>query len=68
MKIEYDNEADAAYIYLKEIADGEVVSTISLNDVINIDLDEDGRTIGIEILSASKNIPKEFLKQAKISS
>ena len=35
MKITYDKEADAAYIYLEEsIADGEASKTIELNDNI----------------------------------
>jgi uncharacterized protein YuzE len=68
MRIEYDKEANAAYIYLKEIGEGEVASTISLSDSVNVDLDKDGKTIGIEILDASKHAPKEFLEQAKIIS
>jgi len=65
MIIKMDKEADAAYIYFKEISPGEVVQTISLNDSINIDLDKDGKTIGIEILDASKNLPLAFLKSEK---
>jgi len=62
MRIEYDKEADAAYIYFKEISPGEVKNTISLNESINIDLDASGKTIGIEILDASKNMPRSSLK------
>lgn len=65
MRIELDKEADAAYIYFKEIKAGEVVSTISLNESINIDLDAEGKTIGIEILEASKNLPISSLKELK---
>jgi len=57
MRIEYDKEADAAYIYFKDIKEGEIVQSISLNDSVNIDLDADGRTLGIEIIDASKNLP-----------
>ena len=64
MKIEYDKEADAAYIYFKEIEEGEVVQTISLNDSVNIDLDKEGRTLGIEILDASRNLPANAVKSA----
>ena len=39
MKIEYDKDADTAFIYFKDIEEGEVAQTISLNDSINIDLD-----------------------------
>ena len=45
MKFEYDKEADAAYIYFKEIRDGEVTETITLNDSVNIDLDKNGKII-----------------------
>lgn len=64
MKITLDKEADAAYLYLKDISQGEVDNTISLNESINIDLDKDGRTLGIEILDASKNLPLSALKSA----
>ena len=64
MKITLDKEADAAYIYFKDISDGEVEKTISLNDSINIDLDKEGKTLGIEILDASKNLPLNALKSA----
>ncbi len=66
MKITYDSEADAVYIYFKEISKGEAVKTISLNDSLNIDLDKHGRTLGIEILDASKNLPKNTIKSAEI--
>ena len=66
MKIEYDKDADAAYIYFKEIEEGEVVQTISLNESVNIDLDSEGRTLGIEILDASKNLPANAIKSAVV--
>ena len=61
MKVDFDREADSAYIYFKEIIPGEVVQTISLNDSINVDLDSEGKTLGIEILEASKNLPSAAL-------
>ena len=64
MKITYDKEADAAYIYFKEVSPEEVSQTISLNDSVNIDLDKDGKTLGIEILDATKNLPANALKSA----
>ena len=64
MKITYDKVADAAYIYFKDILPGESVETISLNDSVNIDLDKDGKTLGIEILDATKNLPANALKSA----
>lgn len=62
IKIEYNKDADAAYIYFKEIVSGGVVQTISLNESVNIDLDKDGKTLGIEIIDASKNLPTNTIK------
>ena len=59
MKVTYDKEADAAYIYLKDrINKGEVKSTISMNENIILDFDANKKLIGIEILCASAVIPK----------
>jgi len=49
MKIEYDREVDAVYIYLQQ---KEVVKTIELSDAVKVDLDEKGNLIGIEVLDA----------------
>ncbi|MBU3923501.1 MAG: DUF2283 domain-containing protein [Nanoarchaeota archaeon] len=57
MRIELDKDADVVYVYFKEIGEGEVDKTISLNDSINVDLDCGGRTLGVEIVDASKNLP-----------
>ena len=59
MKVTYDKQADAAYIYLKDqISKGEVKDTISMNENIILDFDSNKKLIGIEILSASKVVPK----------
>jgi uncharacterized protein YuzE len=62
MKITYDKEADAAYIYLKKISPGEVKETIELKENIVLDFDSEKKLIGIEILSASKVVPKGIFK------
>ena len=66
MKISLDKDADVAYIYFKEIGEGEVKETISLNDSISVDLDSDRRTIGIEIIDASKNLPVSAFNTAVV--
>lgn len=48
MKIEYDNYAKALYIRLQE---KETNRTLEINENLNIDLDEKGNLIGIEILN-----------------
>ena len=62
MKLEYDKEVDAAYIYLKHpIRKEEVKKTIELNDNIIIDFDNKNKLIGIEILDASKLLGKKSI-------
>jgi uncharacterized protein YuzE len=51
MKIEYDRQVDAVYIYLQE---KEVSKTIELSDVVKVDLDGEGNLIGIEVLDATQ--------------
>ena len=64
MKITFDKEADAAYIYVTADAES-VAKTISLSDTFNLDLDAQGRAIGIEILEASKHVPPAALASAE---
>ena len=64
MKMTYDKEADAAYIYLKDkIGKGEVKNTISMNENIILDFDSNKKLIGIEILSASHVMQKNSVAQ-----
>ena len=62
MRIEFDKEANAAYVYFKEIENGEVAETIILNDSVNVNLDKSGKILGIEILDASEHLPPSSLK------
>lgn len=50
MKIEHDPEVDALYIRIQE---KHVAKTKEITEGINIDLDEDGKVIGFEILDAT---------------
>lgn len=66
MKLEYDADADAAYIYIEfPIKDGQVKKTVELKEDINIDLDHKGKLLGIEILKASEIIGKKALIEAQ---
>lgn len=51
MKIEYDREVDALYVRLQEKY---VHKTLEIEDGLNIDLDENGKLIGVEILDATQ--------------
>ena len=51
MKIEYDKKADAVYIYLQE---KEAAKTIELSETVKVDLDKEGKLIGVEVLNATQ--------------
>ena len=51
MKISYDKEADAIAIWFKDVVPGK---TVDLTEDIFMDLDENGKLAGIEILHASE--------------
>ncbi|MFH1586612.1 MAG: DUF2283 domain-containing protein [Candidatus Diapherotrites archaeon] len=63
MKFTYDKEADAAYVAFEEVRPKGVKHTIALNEDVIVDFDNNNKIIGIEILSASKNLNKKGLKQ-----
>lgn len=68
LQFDHDPDADTAYIYLNSINANEITDTIIANESgefvngdINLDLDKDKRLRGIEVLDASKILPKELL-------
>ena len=58
VRVEYDPKADAIYIWLRK-AKYDISEDLTENVVI--DLDKNGRIIGIEALDASKNLGKELV-------
>jgi uncharacterized protein YuzE len=72
VRITYDPEADAAYIYLVSRIDaGGVAESVpfeggylSLGDIV-LDFDKENRLLGIEILTASRLLPREVLAAAE---
>jgi uncharacterized protein YuzE len=67
MRIEYDQEADAAYVYLVDkIKDGEAKKTIVLNEDIILDFNDKDKLLGIEILNAKKILNEKSLVGATI--
>jgi len=51
VKIEYDKEVDALYIRLQEKY---VARTLEIEEGLNLDLDEEGKLIGLEVLDATE--------------
>jgi len=56
LKIEYDKEVDALYIYLQE---KEVYKTKEIEEGVNIDFDEEGKVIGLEIIGVTQRYKLE---------
>ena len=60
MRITYDVEGDAAYIYLTDtVTEPE---TVRVDDDINLDFDAGGRLVGIEVLAASERLDLSHLE------
>lgn len=51
MRIEYDREVDALYIRIQE---KEVSRTKEVAEGVNLDIDEEGKIIGLEIIGATE--------------
>lgn len=69
MKVTHSVNADAVYIAFKEIAFGEsavqhAVVSDKLRPEVILDIDTEGRLIGIEVLGATEGLPPEFLEAA----
>ncbi len=61
MKLEFDPQADAAYL---EISDAEIETTKQLEPGIIVDYDAQGQIVGIEVLSISKRTNAPLKKVA----
>ena len=51
MRIEYDREIDALYIRLQEKY---VAQTLEIEEGLNLDLDKNGKLVGLEVLDATE--------------
>jgi uncharacterized protein YuzE len=71
MRVTYDKQANAAYVYLvSEILPGSIKETYTCNPIevggeINLDFDSQRKLVGIEILNADKKLPMEVLESAE---
>lgn len=61
----YDPEADAAYIYLQPVTaiQPSVAQTVPVSASINLDFDDAGRLVGVEVLG-SANLHPALLAEA----
>jgi len=67
MKLEYDKEVDAAYLYLEyPLKQWRIKKTQSVDDNIVVDFDAGGKMLGVEILNARKVLSRKALLQAQV--
>lgn len=64
MKIHYDKFADAVYFALKK---ARVAKTVELEGNMQVDLDKNGKLIGIEVLNYSQHQNSKKIKENIIS-
>ncbi len=70
MRVTYDPEADAAFVYLTSIGAGEAASSTVLDRPIQEGaiiavFDHADHLVGIEVLGASRVLPREILDAAE---
>ena len=63
MKIEYDPEADALYIQIRE---ARADDNIDIEEGVTVDVDENRHIVGVEILDASKRLSPSDLSSITI--
>jgi uncharacterized protein YuzE len=71
VRVTYDRTADAAYMYFTDpqvsvrSARTYPCDPIDVDGMINLDFDEQGRLIGIEVLAATSKLPEYVLQAAE---
>jgi uncharacterized protein YuzE len=63
MRIEYDPEADALYIQIREARPDD---NIDIEEGVTVDVDDQGHIVGLEILDASKRLTTSDLSSITI--
>ena len=63
MRIEYDKEADALYIVLRDVPASD---SKDLEEGVTIDLDDEGHIVGLEVLDALERLGLEALLNISI--
>ncbi|MGW1360581.1 DUF2283 domain-containing protein [Streptomyces chartreusis] len=71
VKVTYDKTANAAYVYFTDpevrvkVAHMYPCDPVDVDGLINLDFDDQGRLIGIEVLAASSKLPGYLLESAE---
>ncbi|GAA1331479.1 DUF2283 domain-containing protein [Saccharothrix algeriensis] len=71
VRVTYDRRANAAYIYFTDprvhtqVARMHPCDPVEVEGMINLDFDESGFLVGVEVLDASSKLPKYLLDMAE---
>ncbi|MFG3047565.1 DUF2283 domain-containing protein [Streptomyces sp. NPDC048241] len=71
VRVTYDKTVDAAYVYFTDpqvrvnSAYTYPCDPVDVDGMINLDFDEQGRLLGIEVLAASSKLPTYLLQSAE---
>lgn len=71
MKVRYDRVADAAYIQIAErdeyrqVGATVMLDPVEVGGIVGVDLDEDGRIVGLEVMDARSMLTPSVLAQAR---
>ena len=63
MRIQYDAEADALYVQLKDMKPDD---NVDIAEGTTVDLDDEGHIVGLEILDAAETFGLESLQNVSI--
>jgi uncharacterized protein YuzE len=66
VRIEHDPVTNQAYLHLVEIGPGQAVTQVPVFEKeihLVLDLDAEGRLIGIDLLNAAASLPRELLNK-----
>jgi uncharacterized protein YuzE len=63
MKIQYDKQADALYIYLNK---GRIKKTIKAGKNILVDMGDKDRILGVEFYKISRSLPEKKLQNISV--
>ncbi|MGW0998724.1 DUF2283 domain-containing protein [Streptomyces sp. NPDC002520] len=67
LRVTHDKTVDAAYVYFTEpqTSPKSARMYVGVDGMINLDFDEQGRLIGVEVLAASSKLPEYLLQSAE---
>jgi uncharacterized protein YuzE len=66
MKMTYDVRGDVLYIILRKEVETDVDRTIQVNDYVLVDVDAQGRPLGIEVLNAQRLAGDESVTEVDV--